>query len=202
MTVVRNEFEMGENTPDARALRARGRQPPTSGTTTASRTIGNRSDIEKVPIERLRGFYKKYYQPDNALLDRCRQVRRDEGARVDRRSTSARSRSPTASCPTTYTEEPTQDGERAVTLRRVGRRPGASWRSTTCRRARIPTSPRRRAGAGARLDRPPAGCTRRWSRPRRRPARRRGRSQLHDPGIAIMARGPPRTSRSRSAATA
>ena len=31
-------------------------------------TIGNRSDIENVPIERLAAFYQKYYQPDNALL--------------------------------------------------------------------------------------------------------------------------------------
>jgi zinc protease len=29
-------------------------------------TIGNRTDIERVPIDNLRAFYKKYYQPDNA----------------------------------------------------------------------------------------------------------------------------------------
>ena len=31
-------------------------------------TIGNRSDIERVPIDNLRAFYRKYYQPDNAVL--------------------------------------------------------------------------------------------------------------------------------------
>ena len=31
-------------------------------------TIGSRDDIEKVPVDRLEAFYKKYYQPDNALL--------------------------------------------------------------------------------------------------------------------------------------
>ena len=31
-------------------------------------TIGARSDIENVPIERLQAFYRNYYQPDNAVL--------------------------------------------------------------------------------------------------------------------------------------
>ena len=31
-------------------------------------TIGSRSDIEKVPIEKLQAFYHNYYQPDNAML--------------------------------------------------------------------------------------------------------------------------------------
>ena len=31
-------------------------------------TIGARSDIENVPIEHLQAFYRKYYQPDNAVL--------------------------------------------------------------------------------------------------------------------------------------
>ena len=31
-------------------------------------TIGNRSDIERVPIDNLQAFYKKYYQPDNVVL--------------------------------------------------------------------------------------------------------------------------------------
>ena len=30
--------------------------------------IGNRTDVERVPIENLAAFYKKYYQPDNADL--------------------------------------------------------------------------------------------------------------------------------------
>ena len=31
-------------------------------------TIGARSDIEQVPIERLQAFWREYYQPDNAVL--------------------------------------------------------------------------------------------------------------------------------------
>ena len=31
-------------------------------------TIGARSDLENVPIDRLQAFYRKYYQPDNAVL--------------------------------------------------------------------------------------------------------------------------------------
>ena len=31
-------------------------------------TIGNRTDIERVPIDNLRAFYRKFYQPDNAML--------------------------------------------------------------------------------------------------------------------------------------
>jgi zinc protease len=67
MTVVRSEFEMGENSPgrvlNERVMRAAflwhsyGRSP-----------IGSRADIEHVPIENLQAFYRKYYQPDNAML--------------------------------------------------------------------------------------------------------------------------------------
>src|ERR1019366_6415919 len=67
MTVVRNEFEAGENNPvnmmfqrlleTAYLWHAYGHLP-----------IGNRSDIEHVPIERLAAFYHKYYQPDDAVL--------------------------------------------------------------------------------------------------------------------------------------
>ena len=31
-------------------------------------TIGNRSDIERVPIENLQAFYHQWYQPDNVVL--------------------------------------------------------------------------------------------------------------------------------------
>ena len=30
--------------------------------------IGNKSDVERVPIDKLQAFYHKYYQPDNAVL--------------------------------------------------------------------------------------------------------------------------------------
>src|SRR3954453_21376333 len=67
MTVVRNEFEMGENSPD-RTLMQRALETAYTWHNYGKLTIGNRSDIENVPISRLASFYQKYYQPDNALL--------------------------------------------------------------------------------------------------------------------------------------
>src|SRR3954469_11499510 len=67
MTVVRNEFEMGENSP-LRILMQRMESVAFEWHNYGKSTIGNRSDIERVPIERLQGFYKKFYQPDNVLL--------------------------------------------------------------------------------------------------------------------------------------
>src|SRR5450432_4616201 len=67
MTVVRNEFEIGENSPD-RTLMQRALETAFAWHNYGKLPIGNRSDIEHVPIERLAAFYQRYYQPDNALL--------------------------------------------------------------------------------------------------------------------------------------
>jgi len=37
-------------------------------------TIGSRADIERVPISRLADFYRKYYQPDNAVITIAGQI--------------------------------------------------------------------------------------------------------------------------------
>ena len=76
-----------------------------------------------MPIERLQAFYRKYYQPDNAVLvvagrfDPERAVALIEAklGPIPRPDRSGASR-----LFETYTAEPTQDGERTVTLRRVG----------------------------------------------------------------------------------
>ena len=86
-------------------------------------TIGARSDIEQVPIERLQAFYHKYYQPDNAVLvlagkfDQARALRLIEQrfGRVPRPK-----RVGEMKIWPTYTRDPVQDGERSVTLRRTG----------------------------------------------------------------------------------
>ena len=83
-------------------------------------TIGNRSDIEKVPIERLQAFYQKYYQPDNAMLMVAGKFDEAKALGVDRARSSRSIPKPARKLDTTYTDEPTQDGERTVTLRRVG----------------------------------------------------------------------------------
>src|SRR5262249_62397579 len=67
MTVVRNEFEMGENSPE-RILSQRMNAVAFEWHNYGKSTIGNRSDIERVPIENLQAFYRKYYQVDNAML--------------------------------------------------------------------------------------------------------------------------------------
>src|ERR1700675_4334889 len=67
MTVVRNEFERGENNP-ASILSERITAAAYEWHNYGKSTIGNRSDIERVPIENLRAFYKKYYRVDNVVL--------------------------------------------------------------------------------------------------------------------------------------
>src|SRR5882762_9493281 len=67
MTVVRNEFELGENSPFL-VLLERSMAASYIWHNYGKTTIGARSDIENVPIERLQAFYHKYYQPDNAVL--------------------------------------------------------------------------------------------------------------------------------------
>ena len=67
MTVVRNELEMGQNNPNSVLLQqvvAAAYQWHNYG----HAPIGARSDVEQVGIERLQAFYRRYYQPDNAVL--------------------------------------------------------------------------------------------------------------------------------------
>jgi zinc protease len=118
MTVVRNEFEMGENSPD-RMLMQRALEQAYTWHNYGKLPIGNRSDIENVPINRLAAFYQKYYEPDNALLT--------VAGKFDPQKTLAmistlfnKIPKPTRVLEQTYTVEPTQDGERSITLRRVG----------------------------------------------------------------------------------
>ncbi len=67
MTVVRSEFERGENSPQ-RVLMQRIMANAYEWHNYGKSTIGNRSDIERVPVDRLREFYRKYYQPDNIMV--------------------------------------------------------------------------------------------------------------------------------------
>jgi len=118
MTVVRNEFERGENSPD-RILGQRMMSAAFEWHNYGKSTIGNRSDIERVPVESLREFYRKHYQPDNAMLVVAGKFDEADALRIIQDSFGALPR-PTRKLDLTYTEEPAQDGERTVTLRRVG----------------------------------------------------------------------------------
>jgi len=64
MTVVRSEFERSENSPQS-ILYQRLMTAAYQWHNYGKSTIGNRSDIMRVPADNLRVFYKKYYQPDN-----------------------------------------------------------------------------------------------------------------------------------------
>ncbi len=117
-SVVRNEFESGENSP-GRILSQRMMAAAFEWHNYGKSTIGNRSDIERVPIENLRAFYRKFYQPDNVVLVVAGKF--DEKKALDLvANTFGAIPRPERKLDATYTEEPAQDGERLVTLRRVG----------------------------------------------------------------------------------
>ena len=67
MTVVRNEFESGENNPGSILLQ-RMQQVAYQWHNYGNPVIGERADIERVPIDKLQAFYRTWYQPDNAVL--------------------------------------------------------------------------------------------------------------------------------------
>src|SRR5215813_169832 len=73
MTVVRNEFERGENSV-VRVLEERVLATAYLWHNYGKSTIGSRVDIERVPIDRLAAFYHKYYQPDNAYVTIAGQI--------------------------------------------------------------------------------------------------------------------------------
>ncbi|MHB1193521.1 MAG: M16 family metallopeptidase [Longimicrobiales bacterium] len=122
MTVVRNEMEAGENNPFG-ILLERVLSTQYLWHNYGKSTIGARADVENVPIERLQAFYRKHYQPDNAMLvvagnfdpARALEIVVETFGAVPRPERTA-----DAILYPTYTREPAQDGERMVTLRRVG----------------------------------------------------------------------------------
>jgi len=118
MTVVRNEYESGENSPSS-VLVKRMESVAYDWHSYGRSTIGNRSDIENVRIANLQAFYRTYYQPDNAVLL--------VAGKFDPDATLARiSRlfgvipKPKRSLPAFWTVEPQQDGERSFAVRRQG----------------------------------------------------------------------------------
>ncbi len=122
MTVVRNEWESGENSPFA-VLSKRMNSIAYLWHNYGNSTIGARADLENVPIERLQAFYRKYYQPDNAQLVIAGQFDTDEALAlvVEKFGAIPRpERTGNMRIYPTYTAEPVQDGERMVTLRRSG----------------------------------------------------------------------------------
>ena len=117
-SVVRNEFERGENSPGG-VLYKRMLPLVFQWHNYGHPTIGEKSDIEGAPIERLQAFYRNYYQPDNAVLVVAGRL--DEQKTLDLVvETFGKIPKPSRALRPTYTREPTQDGERQITLRRTG----------------------------------------------------------------------------------
>jgi zinc protease len=121
MTVVRNEMERGENSP-GRILFERTSAAMYQWHNYGKSTIGARADVEGVDIARLQAFYRLHYQPDNATLvvsgkfdpPRVLALVQQHFGKIPK---------PKRVLPSQYTLEPAQDGERTVTLRRVGGTP-------------------------------------------------------------------------------
>ena len=117
-SVVRNEFEIGENDPGS-ILNERILSTAYLWHNYGSSTIGSKEDIERVKADRLKRFYQKYYQPDNATLI--------VAGKFDEKKVLAQIGEYFAPIPRpsrvlekTYTVEPAQDGQRSVELRRAG----------------------------------------------------------------------------------
>ena len=118
MTVVRNEFERGENDPGealekeigATAFVAHPYHHP---------TIGWRSDIEKVSIEKLREFYDTFYWPNNATITVIGDFQPGNALALIKKYFGTIGRSPKP-IPQVYTEEPAQTGARRVMVKRPG----------------------------------------------------------------------------------
>ncbi|MBI3283395.1 MAG: insulinase family protein [Burkholderiales bacterium] len=118
MTVVRNEFESGENSPGA-VLMKRLQSVAFDWHNYGHSTIGNRSDIENVKIENLQAFYRSYYQPDNAVLLVAGKFEPDQVLPWIAHAFGKIAK-PARALPAFWTSEPTQDGERSFAVRRKG----------------------------------------------------------------------------------
>jgi zinc protease len=117
-TVVRNELERGQNDPfNVLFLHTMSAAYLWHGYGRA--VVGNRSDIEQVRIDQLQQFYRKFYQPDNAVLTVAGKVDEPSLLKLVDEYFGKIPMPARALTPTT-TVEPAQDGERLTTVRRAG----------------------------------------------------------------------------------
>jgi len=118
MTVVRNEFERGENNPRS-ALEKELWAAAFQAHPYHHDTIGWRSDIEKVPNEKLRAFYDTFYWPNNATATLIGDFDPTDALAVIKHEYGVIPKAP-HEFPKMYTEEPEQSGQRRVTVKRAG----------------------------------------------------------------------------------
>src|SRR5436305_5010334 len=121
MTVVRNELERGQNEPsevlDEAVYAAAFREHPYHHP-----TIGWRADVEGVPTSRLKEFYDTFYHPNNATAIVVGDFERATALEVVNKYFSAVPAS-VKPIPEVYTDEPRQQGERRLVVRRAGELP-------------------------------------------------------------------------------
>ena len=117
-SVVRNEMESGENSP-VRVLFDKITATAYQWHNYGKTTIGARSDVENVKIGNLQDFYRKYYQPDNATLIVAGKFDEAKTLGIINKKFGPIPK-PAREIEPLWTTEPTQDGERQVTIRRVG----------------------------------------------------------------------------------
>ncbi|MBT6638696.1 MAG: insulinase family protein, partial [Candidatus Marinimicrobia bacterium] len=114
MTVVRNEFERGENSPfdvlDKNIWAAAYQAHPYHHS-----TIGWRSDIENISTERLQEFYHTYYWPNNATATLIGDFNKKEALALIKKYFGEHGASEN-SIPGMYTEEPEQEGPRRTVV--------------------------------------------------------------------------------------
>ena len=118
MTVVRNEFERGENDPNSLLDKEIWASAYIAHPYHHS-TIGWKSDIEKAPIEVLRNFYNTYYWPDNATLTIIGDFKKENVFELIEKYFGGITKAP-HTLPQPYTEEPEQYGARKIVVRKPG----------------------------------------------------------------------------------
>ena len=118
MTVVRNEYERGKNDPES-VLLEEVMEAAYVALPYHHPTIGWKSDIEHVPIAKLREFYDTFYWPNNATLTVVGDIETDAALGLIKKYYGVFPHSP-APIPAIYTEEPAQSGERRVVVKRPG----------------------------------------------------------------------------------
>src|SRR5918912_447918 len=118
MTVVRNELERGQNEPsevlDEAVYAAAFREHPYHHP-----TIGWRADVEGVPTARLKEFYDTFYHPNNATVILVGDFEQGAALELINKHFGAYKAS-AEPIPEVYTEEPPQQGERRLVIRRAG----------------------------------------------------------------------------------
>jgi zinc protease len=175
MTVVRNEYESGENSPFG-VLMKRMQSVAYDWHSYGRSTIGNRSDIENVRIANLQAFYRTWYQPDNAVLLVAGKFDHRPRRWLDQQAVR---RDPEAQAHAAAVLDRRADPGRRAQFRRAapGRRADRACSATRCRRPA-----RRQRRAQLRLHHP----RRRADRP---PAQAAGRERQGEPGVRLPQTG-------------